>query len=136
MTYISCIIPAYNESKNIGKVLEVVKGYPRFNEIIVVDDCSKDNTCSMVESYLKDWPKIKLVKNEQNQGKAGAIKNGVKHSKGDIIVMVDADLIGLTYNDLDRLIKPVEIGQFRLTVTGSAERVLIFKLYRGCQPCR
>jgi polyisoprenyl-phosphate glycosyltransferase len=120
MVSVSCIIPAYNEGSNISKVLDSVKDYSRFDEIIVVDDCSKDNTCSVVESYVKDWPKIRLIKNEQNWGKAGAIKNGIKQSKGQIIAMIDADLIGLTHNDMDRLIDPVEKNKYSSTILDRA----------------
>ena len=117
---ISCLIPAYNEGQNIRKVLDVVKDYKKFAEVIVIDDCSKDNTSLIVKEYSQNYPMIKLIQNKINQGKSGAIKIGVKAAREELIVMLDADLIGLTENDIDRLIEPVQKREYASTILDRA----------------
>lgn len=91
---ISVIIPAYNEEKRIGKTLLKMSEYMASSfsdyEILVVDDGSLDNTKRAVEPYLSD--KVKLLSYEDNLGKGGAVKHGVKNATGDIIIFTDADL--------------------------------------------
>ena len=94
MALISIVIPAYNEEKRLPdtlrKVLKFISSKKLKAEIIVVDDGSSDNTASVAAS-LKN-PKIKVVKNPKNMGKGFSVQNGVKHSKGDIILFTDADM--------------------------------------------
>jgi len=110
-TIISCIIPAYNEEKNISKVLEVVKDFPYFDEIIVVDDGSIDKTSEKAKKY-----NIKVIKHKTNQGKTATVKTGIDASKGSLIVLLDADLIGLTHKDIAKLIYLVLSKQYDLTI--------------------
>ncbi len=90
---LSIIIPAYNEEKNI---LEVINKVKRVNlgsitkEIIIIDDFSTDNTRKLL-SELKDTS-LKIFFHQKNQGKGAAIRTGLKHTTGDIILIQDADL--------------------------------------------
>ncbi len=104
---VSCIIPAYNESERISEVLDVVSGHPLINEVIVVDDCSTDKTVQKVSEFQRNFPNIILYRNEKNMGKSCAVYNGIKQSTGDILFFIDADLKGLTAQDLTDLVKPV-----------------------------
>ena len=100
---ISVIIPCYNEEKNIG---EVLKKIPKIvDEIIVVDDGSKDKTAEIVRQF----PKVKLVRHEVNKGKGAAMMAGVKNSKGDIVVFMDGDM---QHNPLEisLLVEPILSG--------------------------
>ncbi|CAB49488.1 glycosyltransferase family 2 protein [Pyrococcus abyssi] len=81
---VSVIIPAYNEEKRIGKVLAEI---PEFvNEVIVVDDGSKDNTADVAKRFG-----VRVIRLPENRGKGAAMREGIKHAKGDIIVFMDAD---------------------------------------------
>jgi poly-beta-1,6 N-acetyl-D-glucosamine synthase len=86
---ISLIVPAYNEEKTIRKSIQSLLelDYPNY-EIIMVDDGSRDKTFDEVKNF--NTSKLKLI-HQQNKGKANALNNGIKNSKGEIIVTVDAD---------------------------------------------
>ncbi|MCX6813213.1 MAG: glycosyltransferase family 2 protein [Candidatus Azambacteria bacterium] len=103
MTKVSCIIPAYNEEPRIGTVLRVVYNHPLIDEIIVVDDASKDNTKDIVRKYEG----VQLIIHEKNKGKSQTVVDGIIQSKGDIVFLLDADLIGLTPKNISDLIEPV-----------------------------
>jgi glycosyltransferase involved in cell wall biosynthesis len=117
---ISCVIPAYNEEKNISKVLEVVTTYNNFFEIIIIDDASKDNTYKIIKKFQKQNNKIKIIKNKINLGKSGSIKKGIYKSKGTIIVMLDADLVNLTHKNINSLIEPIITKKANQTILDRA----------------
>lgn len=90
---LSILIPAYNESATIVQLLDKVKSVPLEDkgiekEIIVVDDCSRDNTNELVRNIKG----ITLISHTKNKGKGGAIKTGIRYATGDIIIVQDADL--------------------------------------------
>jgi glycosyltransferase involved in cell wall biosynthesis len=87
---LSVVIPAYNEGKTIGDLIEKTNhimdtlGMPY--EILVVDDGSKDRTKEIASRY-----KATVVSNGKNQGKGYTLRKGFQHAQGDIIVTIDAD---------------------------------------------
>ena len=95
---LSIIIPAYNEEATILTVIEKVRGVTlpdgMSKEIIVVNDCSRDNTRQVVEEFLSDNPNtgIRLLSHEVNKGKGAALHTGIKHASGDYVIVQDADL--------------------------------------------
>lgn len=103
MSKVSCIIPAYNESSRIINVLSIVSGHPLIDELIVVNDGSTDDTSSVVSKF----PGVKLVEQEKNSGKSMAVYRGLKESSGDIVFLLDADLVGLTRDNVSSLLLPV-----------------------------
>ncbi len=119
-TTISCVIPAYNEGKNIARVLKVVTTYKKFDEIIVIDDGSRDNTVAIVKIFQKEFKHLKLIVNSHNLGKTGAIKKAVYMSSGELIVMLDADLINLTHGNISSLIRPVQKKKCGMTILDRA----------------
>ena len=128
------IIPAYNEENSILAILdELYAKVPNIFEIIVVDDCSKDRTCEIVETYILNHPNVRLLKSPANMGKTAALRRGFKASTGDIVVIQDADL---EYNpeDIPRIIEPIQNGKADV-VYGSrflvrrTTRVLYFRHY-------
>ena len=98
--YASLVVPAYNEEKRITSMLdetiEYLKRRQQENsdftwEIIVVDDGSKDNTANLVINYANQYPEVRLLRQPKNMGKGAAVQAGCLHSRGEIILMVDAD---------------------------------------------
>jgi glycosyltransferase involved in cell wall biosynthesis len=99
---ISAIIPAYNEEGRISRVLEAVTSSPLLDEIVVVDDGSTDRTYEEARSFP-----VKVIKREKNGGKGAALKTGLQNTKADIYVFLDADLLGLTPEHIQKLIEPL-----------------------------
>ena len=97
MKRISIIIPAYNEEKNIVRViadvLEKLEGISsRYDiELVVVDDGSKDATPRLVMDLAKKDPRIKYIQFTRNFGKETALTAGIMSASGDAVVMIDAD---------------------------------------------
>lgn len=89
---VSVVMPAYNAEKYIGQAIESVQKQTYTNwELIVVDDCSTDNTYEIVKEYSQKDFRIKLLKNQKNQGVSYTRKNGVEASAGEWIAFLDSD---------------------------------------------
>lgn len=108
---VSVIIPAYNEEKTIGNVLRSVKSIPLIDEIIVVNDSSTDDTSFIAKNYG-----VYVIDMPENIGKGGAISAGLKTCKFEIILLLDADLIGLKMNHIYDLLIPVISEDFDMAV--------------------
>jgi glycosyltransferase involved in cell wall biosynthesis len=126
---VTCIIPAFNEEKTIGNVLETVAASPLINEIIVIDDGSTDKTANKAAEKI---PLDKVIKHKKNRGKADALITGAKAAKNPILFFCDADLIGLKKAHLKELIEPVTKGEVRMVV-GAQEYMNTFKESRAYQ---
>lgn len=100
---VSCIIAAHNEDSRIGAVLDAAQKCAQISEIIVVNDGSTDNTRKVLEKY----PRCRIFNLPVNQGKASAVSYGVAQAKFDLLLFLDADLSGLTAQNLTDLIRPV-----------------------------
>lgn len=92
---VSIVIPNYNGGellvKNIPFVLEAYKNKEnKIFEIIVVDDASSDNSVDLLK---KDFPEIKLIKHKKNRGFSSAVNTGVRMSKGDLVVLLNTDVV-------------------------------------------
>lgn len=91
---VTFIVTSYNYEKYILKTLESIKAqtYKNF-EIIVVDDCSSDNSCEIIEDFISDNQdlKITLIKNETNQGQLASMIRGLENAKGQFISFIDSD---------------------------------------------
>jgi len=110
---VSCIICAYNEGPRIGDILKVVINHPLLDEIIVVDDGSSDNTAREVLKFEE----IRFFKHEKNLGKSRSMLDGCNNAKNDLLMFLDADLIGLTTDNITQLVKPVQNGLVDMTMT-------------------
>lgn len=108
---ITCIIPAYNEEKTIGDMLDVLKKVDLVDEIIVVSDGSIDKTVDVALSKG-----VKVIDLKENRGKGGAMKAGIEETDADIILFLDADLIGLTQTHIENLVMPVLDGDAPMTL--------------------
>jgi len=103
----SIVIPAYNEEKNILKCIERIPNKNNY-EIIVIDDGSIDNTAKVVKS-LKN-PRVKLISYKPNEGKGVAVKGGFDSAKGDVLVILDADM-AVPPEEVSRFLEPIEMGK-------------------------
>ena len=96
---ITFVVTSYNYEKYILKTLESIKNqsYKDF-EIIVVDDCSSDNSCEVVENFIAENQdlKITLIRQERNQGQLAAMFRGLKVAQGEFVCFVDSDDVLLT----------------------------------------
>lgn len=99
---IATIIPAYNEEMRIGNVIEVVKKVNVIDEIIVVDDGSEDATYDASSKMG-----VNVIRLSENKGKGAAIMEGVNSTQADLLVLLDADLVGLTSQHILDLLEPV-----------------------------
>lgn len=100
---ISLIICAYNEENNISKVLDVLKRIKWLDQIIVVNDGSIDKTSQVVRRYKN----VELLEHSVNLGKGAAIASGVAIAKNNLLIFLDADLVGLQETHLQILLSPV-----------------------------
>lgn len=89
---VSIITPAFNAENYIGETIESVKAQSYQDwELIIVDDCSTDNTLAIVKGYTDNDSRIKLIKAPQNGGVAKARNLGIEQAQGDYIAFVDSD---------------------------------------------
>jgi glycosyltransferase involved in cell wall biosynthesis len=105
---ISVIIPVYNEVKNINEIIKRVQTTKLANEIVVVDDGSKDGTRDILKK-LDGKKKVRVILHEKNQGKGAAVVTGMKAAKGEILLIQDADL-EYDPRDYPLLLKPLQEG--------------------------
>ncbi len=105
---IGVVIPAYNEEKLIGQVIDTMPEY--VDHIIVVDDCSQDNTIDVVNSYFPEMDnRLHLIEHQTNQGVGGAIADGYKWCRNhelDITAVMAGDA-QMNPDDLPRLLEPI-----------------------------
>ena len=113
MVYLSIIIPAYNEEKNVvilySQLKQVLKRLKKDYEIIFIDDGSNDNTLSNLIGINKKDKKLKMIKLRKNFGQSAAMDAGFKLAKGDFIMAMDSDLQN-DPEDIPRLIKKINEG--------------------------
>ena len=110
------MIPAYNEERRIAHVLCALRQTEGLAQITVVDDASSDGTCDVVRAYCERDPRIHLLRLPANLGKGGAMVAGANASASDLIVFLDADLIGLRPEHVSALIEPVQKGLCSMAV--------------------
>lgn len=116
---LSVLIPAYNEQTTIYELLGKVVAVSLVNnmkmEIVVVNDCSKDNTMCEIERFQKDHPEVdmKVLVHEINQGKGAAIRTAIGAATGDICIIQDADL-EYDPQDYNLLLPFIQSGKYKV----------------------
>ena len=110
---LSIVIPCYNEENHITALVEKVLQSPiKDKEIIVVDDCSTDNTRTVLEDKIKPLVS-KIIYHEKNGGKGAALRTGFKAATGDVVIIQDADL---EYDPMEypKVVNPIFEGKARV----------------------
>lgn len=133
---LSIVIPVYNEGKTINFILDKVLNTELISniekEIIIVNDCSTDDTDIVLRDYINNHLQTNILyfKHDINQGKGAALRTGIKQAKGDYLIIQDADL---EYDpaDYNTLIKPVIDGYADVVygsrfMGGKPHRILFF----------
>jgi glycosyltransferase involved in cell wall biosynthesis len=109
---VSCIIPAWNEAERLPLVLRAVVGHPAVDEVIVVDDGSQDGSADVAQAMGAS-----VLRQRRNGGKSAAVAAGVAQAQGDLILLLDADLVGLTAMQVMELLAPVRSGRADVAIS-------------------
>jgi glycosyltransferase involved in cell wall biosynthesis len=133
---LSIIIPAYNEGKTIHLILDKIKNAMLINniqkEIIIVNDCSTDDSGDCILKYIENNSdlKIKCFEHEINKGKGAAIRTGIQNATGEYLIIQDADL-EYDPNEYNLLLQPIIDGYADVVygsrfMGGKPHRILFF----------
>ncbi len=129
----SVVVPVFNERKTLGVVVEALSRIAGLLEIVVVDDCSTDGTQEEAERLARIFPRVRVLRHVRNQGKTGALRTGIAETRGEIVIIQDADL-EYSPEEIPGIIQPIIEGHAEV-VFGSrflvrkATRVLYFYHY-------
>ena len=127
---LSVVIPVYNEERWIREVVRRVQAVPIPKEIVIVEDCSTDNTRPILKELEAEHDNLLVVYQPYNQGKGAALREGFRRATGDVVLVQDADL---EYDPAEypRLIRPILENRADVVfgsrfMGGDAHRVVYF----------
>ena len=92
---LSVIIPCYNEKNTLEEIVSRVLGADILGlalEVVIVDDCSRDNSLEIAKTLAADHPQVQVAAHDRNRGKSAALRTGFRQAQGDILLVQDADL--------------------------------------------
>lgn len=133
---LSIVIPAYNEGRTIHFILDKIKSVELVagikKEVIIVNDCSKDNTEDAIHAYIQNNPDLPIAyfKHEVNKGKGAALHTGISKATGNYVIIQDADL-EYDPQEYNILLKPILNGFADVVygsrfIGGKPHRILFF----------
>src|SRR6516165_721276 len=127
---LTAVMPVYNEAATVADVIRVVLAQRPVQQLVIVDDCSRDGTWDKLQPLAQNEPRIKLVKHDFNRGKGAALRTGFGQATAAYVIVQDADS---EYDPTEyyRLLAPILAGKadvvFGSRFTGSdAHRVLYY----------
>jgi glycosyltransferase involved in cell wall biosynthesis len=132
---LSVVVPVYNEEHTLATIVEKLLALPQLLEIVIVDDCSTDRTSEILGGLSAQHREIQAVRHDKNRGKTEALKTGFRLTRGDVVIVQDADL-EYDPHEIQDVIAPILNGNADV-VFGSrflvrkATRVLYFYHYLG-----
>ncbi len=134
---LSVIIPVYNEERTVEELVARVQAVDVDKELVMVNDCSSDNTKAILEKIAQQYDNVRVFHHEVNQGKGAAIRTGIPQVQGDLVVVQDADL-EYDPREYPRLIAPIIDGRADVVYGsrfkgGEAGRVHLFWHFVGNQ---
>lgn len=135
-TKLSIVIPVYNEEKTIDLILDKIKKVELIGgiskEVIIVDDCSSDQSLVAIENYKKNNAELNILilKHKINQGKGAALHFGIKNASGELLIIQDADL-EYDPEEFNILMKPIldnraDVVYGSRFIGGKPHRILFF----------
>lgn len=108
---VAAVIPAFNEESTIGAIVGTVRQVELIGEVVVVSDGSTDETAVRARAAG-----ARVVEHPENWGKAAAMKTGIEATEAEVILLLDADLIGLTEGHIRSLVLPVLRGECEMSI--------------------
>ena len=126
---LTVVVPVFNEAATIATVIKTVLAQPVVQEVVIVDDASRDHTWEALQALPRLDPRVKIFRHEQNQGKGAALRTGFVHATAPIVIIQDADL---EYDPADypALIRPILNGKaevvFGSRFAGSGEHRVLY----------
>ncbi len=133
MKNVSIIVPTLNEAENLRQLLHSILKFDFIKEIIFIDAHSKDGTEELIRSYIPRHMEIRFFLQE-SKGKGAALIEGFQKAKGEIIVIIDADL-SHDISEIPALIKPIQDGTAdtvlasRFLKEGGSEDITKFRIF-------
>ncbi|MDA1280959.1 MAG: glycosyltransferase family 2 protein [Chloroflexi bacterium] len=126
---LSVVMPVFNEQATIREILRRVRQTPIPKEILVVDDGSTDGTADLLSVEAENNDDTLVFTHQVNQGKGAALRTGIAHASGSVVIVQDADL-EYDPDDYLRLLQPIIDGRadvvYGSRFKGEAERVHLF----------
>ncbi len=109
--HLSIVIPAYNESRRMGRTLEKIREYVRSKpfaiEVLAVDDGSTDRTREVLQEAAAQFPAMRVLANNGNRGKGFTVRRGILEARGKLVLFTDADL-SAPIEETDKLLAAIE----------------------------
>ena len=108
---VAAIVPAYNEADRVVAVLETIAGARHISEVYCVTDGCTDDSAAQVAAFIAardpDLPPVHLFELAQNIGKGGAMAHAAHRTDAEVLLFLDADLIGLRASQVDEMLEPM-----------------------------
>jgi glycosyltransferase involved in cell wall biosynthesis len=124
---VSVVVPVFNESATVGQIVEELLALELSLEVLLVDDGSTDSSPAVLARLAEQHTEVKVLTQPANRGKGAAVRRGITESRGDILLIQDADL-EYSPSDIPALIDPL--------LSGKADAVFGTRLRGGAHPQR